>query len=60
VAGVCFALGEDTKGFEWLDKGYLQRDSTLVEIKVDPAFDRVRSYPRFVELMKKTGLIPSR
>jgi TolB-like protein/Tfp pilus assembly protein PilF len=60
VAGVYFALGEDEKGFEWLERGYVERDSTLIEIKVDVSFDRVRSNPRFAELMKKVGLIDGR
>jgi serine/threonine-protein kinase len=58
VASVCFALREDDKGFEWLDRGYCERDSTLIEINVDPAFDRVQSHPRFIELKRKVGLIP--
>jgi len=56
LASIYFALGDDDEGFGWLDKSYRERDSTLLEIKVDPGFDRVRSDPRFKELMKKVGL----
>jgi TolB-like protein/Tfp pilus assembly protein PilF len=56
LAGIYFALGEDDEGFRWLDRSYQERDSTLLEIKVDPGFDEVRSDPRFKELLKKVGL----
>jgi tetratricopeptide (TPR) repeat protein len=56
LASVYFALGDDDEGFRCLDKSYQERDSTLLEIKVDPGFDRVRSDPRFKELLKKVGL----
>jgi TolB-like protein/Tfp pilus assembly protein PilF/predicted Ser/Thr protein kinase len=56
LAGLYFALGENDEGFRWLDKSYQEHDSTLLEIKVDPGFDGVRSDPRFEELLKKVGL----
>jgi serine/threonine-protein kinase len=56
VASLCFALGKSVQGFEWLEKGYRQHDSTMVEIKADPGFDGVRSDPRFTQLLKKVGL----
>ncbi len=55
VASLCFALEENDQGFRWLDRGLEEHDSTLLEIGVDPAFDAVRSDPRFVSLLKKTG-----
>ncbi len=56
LADLHFALGEKDQGFQWLDKGYEERDSTLPEIKVEPRFDCVRSDPRFAALLKKMGL----
>jgi len=56
LADLHFALGENDQGFKWLNKGYEERDSTLLEIKVDPGFDSVRSDPRFKALLKKVGL----
>jgi tetratricopeptide (TPR) repeat protein len=56
AASLSFALGENDRGFEWLEKGYKEHDSTLLEIKVDPRFDGVRSNPRYKELLKKVGL----
>jgi Tfp pilus assembly protein PilF len=56
VAILYFALGEDDKGFEWLEKAYEEYDSRLRMLKTDPIFDRVRTDPRYIALVKKTGL----
>jgi len=56
VARVYFALKEIDLGFEWLSKTYQEQDYRLLEIKVDPVFDEVRSDPRFKALLKKVGL----
>jgi tetratricopeptide (TPR) repeat protein len=56
IAYVYIALGEDDKGFRWLDKAYEEKDSWLRYFKIEQAFDRVRSDPRYKEILKKIGL----
>ena len=56
MASFYFALGENDQGFKWLDKGYEDLDSGLWNIKVNPAYDSVRSDPRFKAILKKMGL----
>jgi len=56
IAKVYFALEENDQGFRWLNKAYQERDSCLLEIKVDPGFDSVRLDRRFKALLKKVGL----
>lgn len=56
LANLYFALGEKGEGFNCLNKGYEEGDSTILEIKADPVFDSVCSDPRFTALLKKTGL----
>ena len=51
-----FVLGEDDKGFEYLDKAFVVKDTFLLYIKGDPLLDRVRSDPRFDEILKKMNL----
>lgn len=51
-------LGEPDQAFEWLERAYEERDPWLVWIKVNPAFDRVRSDPRFPDLLRRVGLEP--
>jgi len=55
-AGLYFALGENEQGFKLLYQAYDERDSRLLEIKVIPEFDIVRTDPRFKALLKKMGL----
>jgi serine/threonine protein kinase/Tfp pilus assembly protein PilF len=51
-----FVLGEDDKGFECLEKAFVMKENYMVSIKVDPLLDRVRSDPRFDEILKKMNL----
>jgi TolB-like protein/Tfp pilus assembly protein PilF/predicted Ser/Thr protein kinase len=55
-AQVHVALGEKDQGLAWLEKAYSERDSHLVQLTVDPAFDSVRSDPRFQDLMRRLQL----
>ncbi|MGB6340566.1 MAG: protein kinase [Candidatus Aminicenantaceae bacterium] len=52
-----FDLGENDLGFSCLEKAYDVRDPWLVYMSVDFLLDRVRSDPRFKEILKRTNLI---
>ncbi len=56
IALIHTAFGKKDQVFQWLEKAYEERDSLLCEIKVEPAFDNMRSDPRFTALLKKMGL----
>ncbi|UCD94418.1 MAG: protein kinase [Candidatus Zixiibacteriota bacterium] len=56
LAELCFALGEDDQGFQWLQTSYDQRDFYLPLFQRLLTFDRVRSDPRFIDLIRKLGL----
>jgi serine/threonine-protein kinase len=49
-------LGDKERAFEWLEKGYTERDDTLTKLKTDPLFDSLRSDPRYTDLMRRVGL----
>jgi len=53
---VYMGLGEMDKVYEYLEKGYEERDSYLTLLNVDPIFDPLRSDPRFTPFTKKMGL----
>lgn len=55
-AQVYAALGEKDQALAWLEKAYAGRDPYLVWLKVDPAFDSLRSEPRFRDLMRNLRL----
>jgi TolB-like protein/Flp pilus assembly protein TadD len=56
VSGIYSALGENDKVFEWLERGYEERDFLLPWINVLPDNDHLRSDPRFQELIRRLGL----
>jgi tetratricopeptide (TPR) repeat protein len=50
------ALGMRDEAFATLEKAYLKREPTLPLANTDPAFDNLRSDPRFADLMRRVGL----
>jgi serine/threonine-protein kinase len=56
MALLCFALGKNDLGFQWLEKGYEEHDGWLMNMKVDFLLDDVRDDPRFAALLQKMGL----
>jgi len=56
IALVYIGLGEKDEAFGWLDKAYEEHAQWLSEIKVDPAFDPLRTDARFTDLLKRVGL----
>ena len=59
-ARIYAALGGQDKAFEWLRKAYADRSiaAQTFGIKVDPAFDPLRSDPRFTDLLRRINLQP--
>jgi TolB-like protein/Tfp pilus assembly protein PilF len=49
-------LGDADEAFVWLNKAFDERAPWLTNLKTDPAFDPLRSDPRFAALVKKIGL----
>jgi len=56
IAMIYACLGEKDNAFNWLNKAYDERSSGLVWLKVEPKLDRLRSDPRFSELLRSIGL----
>jgi TolB-like protein/Tfp pilus assembly protein PilF len=50
------ALGQEERALDALERGYETGSFATVTTALNPIFDRVRSDPRFVALLKKTGL----
>jgi hypothetical protein len=57
-AQIHLSLGEKKQGLAWLETAYADRDVYLAQLKVEPAFDSVRSDPGFRDLMRRLGLPP--
>jgi serine/threonine protein kinase len=55
-APVYARLGDKDKAFEWLDKAYTAHSQDLTfSLLVEPAFDSLRSDPRFQDLLRRMG-----
>jgi len=57
-ATIYAGLGEKDKTFEWLNKGYEDREFFMSFVRVDPIFDPLRSDPRFADLLRRMNLQP--
>jgi tetratricopeptide (TPR) repeat protein len=48
-------LGHVSEAFHWLDLAAAEGAPWLLHLRVDPAFDPIRSDPRFTELVRRVG-----
>jgi hypothetical protein len=48
-------LGDKDNAFEWLSTAYQEHDVNLLALRTDPAFDSLRSDPRYADLVRKVG-----
>jgi serine/threonine protein kinase/Tfp pilus assembly protein PilF len=55
-AVVYSSLGEKELTLEWLNRAYNERDSSLLTAQIHPAYDWLKSDPRFQEIFKRMGL----
>lgn len=51
-------LGDKDRAFEWLDKACDERSPRMPDIRVMPAYEKLRSDPRFPALVRRIGLEP--
>ena len=49
-------LGDQSQAFDWLEKAYNDRSAWLVNLRVDPFFDSIRTDPRYNDLLRRVGL----
>jgi serine/threonine protein kinase/Tfp pilus assembly protein PilF len=49
-------IGEKDVAFAWLEKAYAERSARISYLKVSPAFDSLRSDPRYPDLLRRMGL----
>jgi len=55
IAGQYTLSGDKESAFAWLEKAYAAHQADLVSIKIEPAFDPLRSDPRFADLLRRVG-----
>ena len=57
VAVVYAGLGEKDKVFEWLERDFQKRSTSLVELRMEVPFLTLQNDPRFKDLLKRMGLL---
>jgi hypothetical protein len=55
IASLYGRIGETDETLAWLERGYRARDPFMTLTKADPAFDPLRSDPRFDDLLRRIG-----
>jgi TolB-like protein/DNA-binding winged helix-turn-helix (wHTH) protein/Tfp pilus assembly protein PilF len=56
AAEACIRVGDKECAFEWLEKGFEERDDLMINLKVEPLFDSLHSDPRFQGLVRRVGI----
>jgi tetratricopeptide (TPR) repeat protein len=56
LAAIYLELSDNKNAFRWLEEAYVTRSSSLIWLKVDPWFDRLRQEGEFIVLLKRIGL----
>ncbi|MGE0886016.1 MAG: protein kinase [Blastocatellales bacterium] len=56
IASLHTRLGENEQALAALEKGLAEKDGGMVELKVEPVYEPLRSLPKFNELLRRIGL----
>ena len=56
LASLSMELGQNEQAIEYLEKAVDQNKFTLITLKVNPRYDRLRSNTRFDDLVSRVGL----
>jgi TolB-like protein/DNA-binding winged helix-turn-helix (wHTH) protein len=56
AAMACVRIGDKQCAFEWLEKGFQERDDIMINLKVEPVFDPLREDQRFQDLVRRVGI----
>ncbi len=57
VAMIYAQLGDKDKAFNWLEKSFAEREGGLIVLHVEPAWEPIRSDPRFEQLERRVGVL---
>jgi hypothetical protein len=56
IARIYSGLGDRERALAWLQKAYDEHSDHVLAISVDPAYDPLRSDPRFIKMLRGIGL----
>ncbi|MBV8906755.1 MAG: tetratricopeptide repeat protein [Acidobacteriia bacterium] len=55
LADLMIRIGEYERAVSWMERGFAQREFRALFLRVDPAFDAIRSHPRCAGLLGQLG-----
>jgi hypothetical protein len=58
IASLYAMLGKKDEAFAWLEKTFDSKDPATLQFNIDPAYDDLRSDPRYPKLVYRIGLKP--
>ena len=58
AALTCVSLGRIEEGFRLLEVAYAEGDEALLQLRIEPRLDPIRSDPRYLELVRRMGFPP--
>jgi tetratricopeptide (TPR) repeat protein len=53
IAEIYLGLGQVDEAFGWLEQAFTQRNGWLMHIRENPRYDRLRSDPRYLDLVRR-------
>jgi tetratricopeptide (TPR) repeat protein len=56
IAEIYLALDDRDNAFSWLEQAFSQRNGWLIHMRENPRYDRVRSDPRYLNLLRRLNL----
>jgi len=56
LAWAYVGMGDKNQALVWVEKAYAEHSTELVALKVNPAYDPLRTEPRFQDLVRRVGL----
>lgn len=57
IAAAYVGVGNKERALEMLEEAFRQRDGGLILLRVEPAWDGLRSDERFIDLMRRVGVL---
>jgi eukaryotic-like serine/threonine-protein kinase len=58
IAGIYAGLGDKNEALAWLKRACDEHEQGVIDLKIDPRFDTLRSDPRFSDLLRRVKLAP--
>ena len=56
IGAIYNGLGDKDQAFVWFERAYADRSSLLLNLRMEPEFENIRTDPRTVDLLRRIGL----